>query len=91
MTQITICLIGDDRERTYPVTYMGLADFPRWECSGKDGRWLVGETEVALIQQEEGREALIAHHPDYGWCSVAGESCRDFQPPLDQARLEAAS
>lgn len=86
MERITVCLIGDDRERTYPVTYRGVADFPRWQR--EDGQ-PVGEVAVALVQEQD-HEVLIAEHPDYGWCSAGNEFCRDFAPAIYQARLEAA-
>ena len=85
--QITVCLIGDDRKRTYPVTYSGTADFPRWE---RDNGGIVGEIPVALVQEQD-HEHLVAQHPDYGWCSVGTESCRDFNPAIDHVRLEEAS
>lgn len=81
LDHITVCLIGDDRESTYPVTYLGTADFPRWER--EDGSGMVGECPVALVQEQD-HEHLIAQHPDYGWCSVGTEACRDFNPALDQ-------
>lgn len=88
MEQITVCLIGDDRERSYPVAYLGTADFPQWEREDKSA--CVGELAVALVTDGD-REALIANHPDYGWCSVGNEFCRDFDPPLDEDRLKRAS
>ncbi len=88
LTEITVCLLGDDRERTYTVTYIGHADFPRWER--EDGSECCGELPVALVQHREDREALIAQHPDYGWCSVNEEFCRDFEPSIEDARLKAA-
>jgi hypothetical protein len=80
METITACLLGDDRERAYPVTYLGVADLPGWG----------GDTSVALVRVGDDREALIGQHPEYGWCSVHTEFCRDFEPPIDQHRLEAA-
>lgn len=83
MENITLCLLGDDRERNYAVTYEGTADITNF-----DGECL-GDRPVALIRNQES-EALILHHPEHGWCSAGNASCRDFQPALDQARLEAA-
>lgn len=85
---ITVCLLGDDRERSYPVVYTGEADFPRWEREAGDS--CVGTIPVALITIDEGREALIAQHPDFGWCSVGTEFCRDFDPEVDQERISRA-
>lgn len=77
---ITLCLLGDDQERSYPVAYRGIADIPDYG----------GEVPVALVT-DSGREHLIAQHPDYGWCSVGQETfCRDFQPRVDQDRLKRA-
>lgn len=89
MENLTVCLIGDDRERNYKVTYEGVADFPHWEC--EEG--YAGEIPVALVQDQSNgnREALVAKHPDYGWCSVGMEFCRDFSPVLNQDRLERAN
>lgn len=86
MKHITVCLIGDDRERSYQVTYTGVADFPRW--AREDGS-PAGEIPVALVQDQD-HETLVAMHPDYGWCSVGDEFCRDFIPALEQDRLKAA-
>ena len=83
---ITVGLIGDSQSRDYPVTYEGTADFPRWERA--DGT-LVGVIPVALVQEQD-HEVLIAQHPDYGWCSTHTELCRDFDPPLDEVRLQQA-
>lgn len=89
LAEITVCLSGDDRERTYPVTYFGTADFPSWER--EDGSSCVGTIPVAIVATQEDREALVAQHPDYGWCSANNEFCRDFEPPINQDRLERAS
>lgn len=83
MKQITLCLVGDDRERTYPVTWFGTADF-----------FSVGEVETALIQHQES-EALVYRHPEYGWISAHDAGCRDFSPaegypPMTNERLEDA-
>lgn len=74
MERLTVCLLGDDRERSYKVAYEGVADFPRWEC--EEG--YAGKIPAALVLTEnnDGREALVAKHPDYGWCSVGTEFCR---------------
>jgi hypothetical protein len=91
---IAVCLAGDDRERTYPVAWFGAADFSRWER--EDGSAIIGTVPVALVQvQDQDRETLVAEHPDYGWCSVGSESCRDFEPAagfaaMTDARLEEA-
>ena len=86
--QITVCLAGDDRERTYPVTYIGTADFPHWPR--EDGSGGVGQCSVALVQEQD-HEHLVAKHPDYGWCSVGTEFCRDFAPHIEQERIDKAS
>jgi hypothetical protein len=87
LTEITVCLIGDDRERTYPVSWLGTADFPRWERA--DNSVCVGMILTALVRSQ-GQEHLIAQHPDYGWCSVGAETCRNFEPAIDKERLQQA-
>lgn len=86
MDTLDITLLGDDRERTYRVTYLGSADFPRWE---RPSGGVVGLCRAALVD-DNGHEVLVAEHPDYGWCSVNDAGCRDFDPPLDEDRLNRA-
>lgn len=86
LAMIEVCLTGDDRLRDYAVRYCGKADFPRWQ---RDDGSAVGTVNVALVA-DGGREVLVAEHPDHGWCSVGSETCRDFEPKIDTARLEAA-
>jgi hypothetical protein len=88
MKQIRVCIYGDYRHRDYNVTYLGIADFPRWER--EDGNTCCGVLPVALIDNQ-GKEHLVAEHPDYGWVSVGREFCRDFEPALDAARLGSAT
>jgi len=70
---ITLCVAGDDREREWRVTWMGVADI-----SGTGG----GQVKTALVTEEmnDEREHLICKDPEYGWCSVATAGCRDFEP-----------
>lgn len=90
MKTITTCLLGDDRERTYDVVWLGTADW-----SGGRGEERLGELPTALIRHQE-EEALVAQHPEHGW--VSGDccgQCRDFKaaagyPKMTDARLEAA-
>lgn len=93
---IDMCLLGDDRARSYWVTYAGTAEFTRWMSA--DGERPIGTLPVALVvdeakaNRESGipQEYLIACHPDYGWCSVGDEPCRDFEPRIDDSRLNLA-
>lgn len=85
-THITVCLIGDDRPRTFPVSYFGTADVTDF-----DGERL-GEVPVALVVDPYNgyREALVVAHPEYGWVSMGDASCRGFEPEIDSVRLEEA-
>lgn len=85
---LRVWLIGDDRERDYPVTYSGKANFPDWDYDGEGD--IMGIVPVALIDIGEGRETLCALHPEYGWCLAYDEPCRDFDPPIDPERLRMA-
>ena len=80
MKTLRLTRVGDDREREYPVTYEGTANFYT----------ALGDCKVALIQHQ-GDEHLVMDHPEFGWSSVASIQCRDFDPPIDQDRLDAAS
>ena len=83
---ITLCLLGDDRERTYPVLWLG------W---GEVGFPVNPERRVAIIVDHE-REKVVYKHPRYGWISLNAESLRDTRPSrgypaLTDERLEAAA
>ena len=88
MDEITVCLVGDDRERSYPVAWLGTAD-----VSVPDH--YSAETEFALIRVGEDRETAVYKHPEYGWVSLHDAAVRDCIPAdgfpaMTDARLGAA-
>ena len=83
-THITVCLLGDERAREYPVTYYGIAKVDTPED------YTFHAVAMVLTSEEPRREALVVSLPRKGWQSVHDMRCHDFYPPIDQARLEAA-
>jgi hypothetical protein len=83
MDTITVCLVGDDRARAYPVVYRGNAEI-NWD--GEPCR-----LPVALVTVDDDTEAFIAEHPEHGWCSVHDRAVRELDPPtINDRRLNAA-
>lgn len=73
-SSITVCLLGDDRAREYPVAWMGTGDV------SEHGGPFRGECRVALVTTDQDREVVIYEHPEYGWTSLNTSGIRDVQP-----------
>lgn len=89
---ITVCLLGDDRERSYDVTWYGRAEDIR--SRGEDD---LHDVPVALVRSDrQDGESIVYRHPVHGWTSLWDASCRSLvpvggYPEMTDERLNAAA